>query len=148
MPTTNVDIYIRVEKTDTVRDMPSKDKGVTPPGYTETFNPRPINTDIGTSAYFELTKQHLEETPSRFEKLKQDSNKVIAGANYALEEISKRESGKDISVDPSKYPDIIASMNYLFGPGKHGNKITHDMYTQMMQLIYQFGRYKATGATA
>lgn len=145
MATVNVDIFIRVEKTDTIRDMPAREKSINKPGYEETFTPRAIKADTQTGAFFELVEKHLDETPTRFEQLKTDSNKIIAGANYALEEISRREKGKGITVDPNHNPDIIASMNYLFGPGTHNNTITHDMYTQMMQLLYQFGRYKSVG---
>lgn len=145
MATVNVDMYIRVEKSDTVRDMPSREKTVNKPGYEDSFTPRPINAEAQTGAFFELVQKHLDETPTRFEKLKEDSNKIISGANYALEEISRREKGKGITVDPNNNPEVMAALNYLFGPGTHNNTITHDMYTQMMQLIYQFGRYKSVG---
>lgn len=139
-----MDIIIRVEKTGTIKDTPRGEKNILSPKYNDGFIPKPIRAqDPVPSVVVELLKTSQENELNRFEKLKLDNQRVIAGANYALDLISEKMKSKIITVDPNTHPEIIAALNQLYGDNGHGNRITFAMYLDLMNFIYEYGRHKA-----
>lgn len=148
MTTAYIDIIIRIEKDGTIKDTPRGEKGNVSPVYSDGFVPKPIKaSEPIPNIVIDLVTVSTESGLNRFENLKKDNEKIIAGSEYALEIISQKMQDKNVVINPDTHPELIQSLNFLYGDGNHDNKITFAMYKDLMSVIYQYGRYKAIGAS-